>query len=110
MAAPDALAPAAASAHAEVAVPLATGRSLWRRLLGHKLFVTGIILFGIVLAMALFADVLATAAPSALASPTARSVTPSGMGLGWLLVAPWPPGLRTTWSTAMKLVYWVSRL
>ena len=75
MAAPDALAPAAASAHAEAAVPLATGRSLWRRLLGHKLFVTGIILFGIVLAMALFADVLATAAPEKM-NVRARFRTP----------------------------------
>ncbi|MCB2004469.1 MAG: ABC transporter permease [Burkholderiaceae bacterium] len=75
MAAPDALAPAAASAHAEAAVPLATGRSLWRRLLGHKLFVTGIILFGIVLAMALFADLLATAAPEKM-NVRARFRTP----------------------------------
>ena len=75
MAAPDALAPAGASAHAEVAVPLATGRSLWRRLLGHKLFVTGIILFGIVLAMALFADLLATAAPEKM-NVRARFRTP----------------------------------
>ncbi|MCW5640554.1 MAG: ABC transporter permease [Rhodoferax sp.] len=69
------MAPAAASAHAEAAVPLATGRSLWRRLLGHKLFVTGIILFGIVLAMALFADVLATAAPEKM-NVRARFRTP----------------------------------
>ena len=69
------MAPAAASAHAEAAVPLATGRSLWRRLLGHKLFVTGIILFGIVLAMALFADLLATAAPEKM-NVRARFRTP----------------------------------
>ncbi len=69
------MAPATASAHAEAAVPLATGRSLWRRLLGHKLFVTGIILFGIVLAMALFADLLATAAPEKM-NVRARFRTP----------------------------------
>ena len=69
------MAPAPASSHAEVAVPLATGRSLWRRLLGHKLFVTGIILFGIVLAMALFADLLATAAPEKM-NVRARFRTP----------------------------------
>ena len=54
--------------------------------------------------------VLPTAAPSALASPTAWLLTPSGKGLGWLAVALLPPALRTTLSTAMKLVYWVSRL
>ena len=75
MAAPDALAAAPASALDEAAVPLATGRSLWRRLLGHKLFVTGIILFGIVLAMALFADLLATAAPEKM-NVRARFRTP----------------------------------
>ncbi|MCZ4313090.1 ABC transporter permease [Comamonadaceae bacterium G21597-S1] len=75
MADPDAMAPATASGNTEVSVPLATGRSLWRRLLGHKLFVTGIILFGIVLTMALFADVLATAAPEKM-NVRARFRTP----------------------------------
>ena len=56
-------------------VPVAAGRSLWRRLLGHKLFVTGIILFGFVLTMALFADVLATAAPEKM-NVRARFRTP----------------------------------
>ncbi|GAB4176647.1 MAG: ABC transporter permease [Thalassobaculales bacterium] len=37
--------------------------ALWRRLLRHRLFVIGAVLFGIVLAMAVFADLLATAAP-----------------------------------------------
>jgi len=38
-------------------------RSLVRRLLGHRLFVTGAVLFGIVLVMAVFADLLEVAAP-----------------------------------------------
>ncbi len=60
MAVPDSAAAALAS---EASVPSAASRSLWRRLLGHRLFVTGILLFGVVLAMALFADLLATVAP-----------------------------------------------
>ena len=37
--------------------------SLTRRLFSHRLFVTGLVLFGTVVAMAVFADLLATAAP-----------------------------------------------
>jgi len=48
---------------------------MWRRLLGHRLFVTGVILFGLVLAMALFADLLATAAPEKM-NVRARFRTP----------------------------------
>ncbi|MGE0726070.1 MAG: ABC transporter permease [Alphaproteobacteria bacterium] len=48
------------------AVPAAAAparRGTLRRLLRHRLFVTGAILFGIVLVMAVFADLLAVAAP-----------------------------------------------
>ncbi|MCC7271508.1 MAG: ABC transporter permease [Alphaproteobacteria bacterium] len=38
-------------------------RGLVRRLLRHRLFVTGVILFGLMLALAVFADLLAVAAP-----------------------------------------------
>ena len=49
--------------------------TIWRRLLGHRLFITGVILFGLVLAMALFADLLATAAPEKM-NVRARFRTP----------------------------------
>ena len=55
--------------------PKPAGTSLWRRLLGHRLFITGAILFGLVLAMALFADLLATAAPEKM-NVRARFRTP----------------------------------
>ena len=44
-------------------------------MLGHRLFITGVILFGLVLAMALFADLLATAAPEKM-NVRARFRTP----------------------------------
>lgn len=56
---PDPAAVAAPAPH----LPRAANTTIWRRLLGHRLFITGVILFGMVLAMALFADLLATAAP-----------------------------------------------
>ena len=55
--------------------PKPAGTTLWRRLLGHRLFITGAILFGLVLAMALFADILATAAPEKM-NVRARFRTP----------------------------------
>jgi peptide/nickel transport system permease protein len=55
--------------------PRAADTRLWRRLLGHRLFITGVILFGLVLAMALFADLLATAAPEKM-NVRARFRTP----------------------------------
>jgi peptide/nickel transport system permease protein len=68
LAVPDA-GPAASAATA------AAGQVLWRRLLRHRLFVTGAILFGLVLSMALFADLLATAAPERM-NVRARFRTP----------------------------------
>ena len=56
-------------------LPRAADTRLWRRLLGHRLFITGVILFGLVLAMALFADLLATAAPEKM-NVRARFRTP----------------------------------
>jgi peptide/nickel transport system permease protein len=55
--------------------PKPAGTTLWRHLLGHRLFITGAILFGLVLAMALFADLLATAAPEKM-NVRARFRTP----------------------------------
>jgi len=75
MAVPEAATTAPGSVAAGAPIPSAVGRSLWRRLFGHKLFVTGIILFGVVLAMALFADLLATAAPEKM-NVRARFRTP----------------------------------
>lgn len=57
----------AAATVADVAVPRrARGHRTLRRLLRHKLFVTGAILFGIVLLGALFADLLITEDPNAI--------------------------------------------
>ena len=53
--------------------------------------------------------VLGTSAPRLW--PSARSLTPLGSGSGWSTrVLFCGAALRTTWSTAMKLVYCVSRL
>ena len=53
--------------------------------------------------------VLGTSAPSAPPS-NALSLTPCGIGSGWFTLAlSCGAALRTTLSTAMKLVYWVSR-
>ncbi|BBK44485.1 peptide ABC transporter permease [Allostella vacuolata] len=51
----------AADAAQPPAVP--AGRSLLRRLLRHRLFLTGSILFGLMLVMAVFADLIQVAAP-----------------------------------------------
>jgi peptide/nickel transport system permease protein len=78
MAAPDAGPGALTLADPTAAGPApapAAGPGLLRRLLRHRLFVTGAILFGIVLAMALFADLLATAAPEKM-NVRARFRTP----------------------------------
>lgn len=53
----------------------AVGRGLWRRLFGHRLFVTGFILFGMMLVLAVFADLLATVAPEKM-NVRARYRTP----------------------------------
>ncbi|MSQ74317.1 MAG: ABC transporter permease [Rhodoferax sp.] len=66
--------PAAVDAPA-LHLPRAVGTTLWRRLFGHRLFITGVILFGLVLAMALFADLLASAAPEKM-NVRARFRTP----------------------------------
>ena len=50
-------------ADAAPATPAPAGRGVLRRLLRHRLFLTGAILFSIVLVMAVFADLLAIAAP-----------------------------------------------
>ncbi len=56
-------------------LPRAADTTIWQRLLGHRLFITGVILFGLVLAMAVFADLLATAAPEKM-NVRARFRTP----------------------------------
>lgn len=49
---------------ADAAAPAApAGPSLLRRLLRHRLFLTGSILFGLMLLMAVFADLIQAAAP-----------------------------------------------
>lgn len=73
-AAPEAgaIAPGGSALASEARAP-----SLWRRLLRHRLFVTGALLFGLVLFMAIFADLIATAAPEKM-NVRARFRTPGG--------------------------------
>ena len=93
MAAPD---PGPGAQPEGLALAAPPGRTLWRRLLGHRLFVTGVILFGLVLAMALFADLLATTAPEKM-NVRARFRTPE-----WLFLLGTDNYGRDIWS---RLVY-----